>query len=63
MKDRILIIDGLGFIYRGVLNFAKAKPTDEELAKLSVTEREALLNKIDYTIVYNFFRNLRALIE
>jgi 5'-3' exonuclease len=63
MKDKILVIDGLGFIYRGLLRFATAKPTDEQLAKMSSEEREALLNKVDYTIVYNFFRNLRALIE
>lgn len=66
MKDKILIIDGLGFIYRGVLRFATPKPTAEEIDKMSLAEREAfeqLAKKVDYTIVYNFFRNLRALIE
>lgn len=62
MKERILIVDGLNFIYRGVLNF-NTKPTAEQLLKMSDAEKEALANKIDYTIVYNFFRNLRALIE
>lgn len=48
MKDRVLIIDALNFIYRGVITF-KNNTIDA--------------SKQDYTIVYNFFRNLRALIE
>jgi 5'-3' exonuclease len=63
MKDRVLVFDFLNYVYRGVLRFGKPKPTDEELAKMSPEEREALQNKIDYTVVYNFFRNLRATIE
>ncbi len=47
MKDRVLIIDCLNFIYRGVLRFGK-----------SIDD-----TKPDYTIVYNFFRNLRATIQ
>lgn len=46
MKDKILIIDFLNFVYRGLISFGKR---DE--------------SKPDYTIVFNFFRNLRALIE
>jgi len=45
MKDRVLIIDGLNFIYRGCIVFGKK------------------IEGIDYSIVYNFFRNLRAIIE
>lgn len=50
MKDRVLIIDGLNFIYRGLISFGKPKTTETE-------------DKPDYSVVYNFFRNLRALIE
>jgi 5'-3' exonuclease len=63
MKDRILVFDFLNYVYRGVLRFGKPKPTDEELAQMSPKEQEVYQNKIDYTIVYNFFRNLRATIE
>lgn len=51
MKDRVLIIDGLNFIYRGVISFGKPKTDDTQN------------DKPDYSIVYNFFRNLRATIE
>ncbi len=47
-KDSILLIDTLNFIYRGVIKFGK---------------KENENGKEDFTIVYNFFRNLRALIE
>lgn len=47
MKDRVLIVDYLNFFYRGLISFGSKK--DE--------------SKQDYTIVFNFFRNLRALIE
>jgi 5'-3' exonuclease len=46
VKERVLIIDGLNFIYRGLIGFFGGKPA-----------------VVDYTIVFNFFRNLRALIE
>lgn len=48
MQDKVLLIDGLNFIYRGVVKFEKKlnNPT-----------------AFDYTIVYQLFRNLRALIE
>jgi DNA polymerase I len=48
MSERVLIIDGLNWIYRGVLTFGK--PKEDE-------------GKVDYTVVYNCFRNLRPLIE
>ena len=63
MKDLVLIIDGLNFIYRGLLAFGKSKPSGEELAAMTLEQREELENKLDYTIVFNFFRNLRSLIE
>lgn len=46
-KDRILLIDGLNFLYRGKIKFGKP----------------VKVNGFEYTIVYNFFRNLRALIQ
>lgn len=63
MKERVLIIDALNFIYRGLIVFFGSKPTEEMLRNMTDAEREALEKKVDYTIVYNFFRNLRALIE
>jgi 5'-3' exonuclease len=53
MKDKILIIDGLNFIYRGLITFGKSKSTVDEGKE----------EKPDYSVVYNFFRNLRAIIE
>lgn len=50
MKDKVLIIDGLNFIYRGLISFGKPKAEEKE-------------EKTDYSVVYNFFRNLRALVE
>jgi 5'-3' exonuclease len=44
--SKVLLIDGLNFIYRANVGF---KPKDK--------------STIDYTIVYNLFRNLRATIE
>src|SRR5271165_3951987 len=48
-KDKILLIDGLNFGYRSNIIFGKPKPEDED--------------KESFTSVFNFFRNLRALIE
>lgn len=47
VQDRILIVDFLNFLYRGVISFGAKK--DE--------------SKPDYTIVYNFFRNFKALVD
>lgn len=46
MKDNILLIDGINFIYKGNIFFKSKDDT-----------------KPSFTIVYNFFRNLRTLIE
>lgn len=48
-KDRVLLIDGLNNAYRANITFGKPKPEDED--------------KEDFTVVFNFFRNLRATIE
>lgn len=45
---KILLIDGLNFIYKGNINFKSSGKT---------------ANKTNYALVFNFFRNLRALIE
>lgn len=47
MKTRVLVVDFLNFVYRGAITFGKPVDTAE----------------VSYNIVYNFFRNLRALIE
>jgi DNA polymerase I len=46
--ERILLIDGLNFIYRGNISFKWGDKQEEGPS---------------YTVVFNFFRNLRALIE
>lgn len=49
MKDKILLIDYLAFVYRGVVKFGwgdKEQPAGPS-----------------FTIVYNFFRNLRSVVE
>lgn len=48
MKDKILLIDGLNYGYRA--NIVFGKPAEDE-------------DKENFTVVFNFFRNLRALIE
>jgi 5'-3' exonuclease len=45
--DRILLLDGLNLIYRANIKFGAKQDK----------------SKTDYTIVYNFFRSLRALVE
>lgn len=47
MSDKILIIDGMNMVWRGAIKFGFLKPDVNH----------------DFTIVYNFFRNLRALLE
>lgn len=47
MMDRILLLDGLNFIYRGLIKFKWGEGKQED----------------QFVIVYNFFRNLRATIE
>lgn len=49
MKDRVLIIDYLNFVYRGVIKFGG--------------KEEKSADEFDNKLVFNFFRNLRALIE
>lgn len=56
MADKILLIDFLNFVYRGVISFPK-KPADDAENK---TENKPT---VSFTIVYNFFRNLRATCE
>lgn len=46
--DRILLLDGLNLIHRANIKFGAKKVEND---------------KPDYTIVYNFFRSLRALVE
>lgn len=47
MKDKILLIDALNQIHRANITFGKPPPQDE----------------IDYTIVYNFFKSFRFLVQ
>jgi 5'-3' exonuclease len=49
--DKVLLIDGMNFIYRGNIKFGWG-------SDYSVEE-----NKPSFVVVYNFFRNLRATIE
>jgi 5'-3' exonuclease len=47
----ILLIDQLNFLYRGAITFGKPKPIEGEEIKE------------DNTVIFNYFRNLRALVE
>lgn len=49
--DKVLLIDGMNFIYRGNIKFGWGSDYNVEE------------NKPSFVIVYNFFRNLRATIE
>ena len=55
MKDKILLIDSHNFIYRGFVTFGEKKDPNE-------TE-EQKFNRGVNTLIYNFFRNLRPIIE
>jgi 5'-3' exonuclease len=48
----ILLLDFLNFFYKGAITFGKPKPLEENIEP-----------KEDNTIIYNFFRNFRALVE
>lgn len=50
---RVLLIDGLNFIYKGNISF---KPSGNQIENVES-------NKPNYTLVFNFMRNLRSLIE
>lgn len=47
--DKIVILDTLNFVYKGAIKFKTEGVVDK--------------NEPDFTLVYNFFRNLRALVE
>jgi 5'-3' exonuclease len=49
VKDKILLVDSMNFGFRANITFGKPKPEDED--------------KESFTAVFNFFRNLRAMIE
>lgn len=72
--DKVLIIDGHNAMWRASFAFSpkkESKPGPEEwtdngqpfFTDVQVQEPEPVQEKPDYTIVFNFFRNLRPIIE
>lgn len=67
MPDTVLLIDANNFIYRGVMTFAapkKVAPTDtSSWGAGSFSAPKTDTPSDEYVVAYNFFRNLRVLIE
>lgn len=56
--DKILIIDGLNFIFRATITFGSNISENQ-----TEDQRQQQLDKEKYNIVYNFFRNLKPIVE